>query len=181
MIIVPFRLLSSLGYFFYGIIIAGDNVSNNIQKYLENDPNNPKYLFHGSPIFMEELEPQQSHDAINQDNADYAVFMYPVFYKCIPYALKKGFIYKEEFGEESWFETYNRTIDYPYAVLNNRDIDMNTTGFVYVFEKTDDMIKDPMSYQYRCYHSLKPVDIVKVNMIDYVDLFEIRNSDVKKL
>ena len=154
----------------------------NIQKYLENDPDNPKYLFHGSPKLMEELEPQQSHDSGgNQENVDLAVFMYPVFYKCVPYALKNGFIYKEEFGEESWFETSNRTIDYPYAVLNNKDIDMDAVGYIYVFEKEADMIKDPMNYQYRCYHSLKPIDIVKVQMRDYVNLFEIRNSDIKKL
>ena len=152
----------------------------NIKKYLDNNPENPKYLFHGSPKLMEELEPQQSHDSGgNQDNVDCAVFMYPVFYKCVPYALKKGFIYKEEFGDDSWFETYNRTIDYPYAVLNNRDIDMDAIGYVYVFERNDDMIKDTMSYQYRCYHSLKPIDIVQVQMKDYLDLFEIRNSNKK--
>ena len=157
-------------------------MNNNIQKYLDNDPDNPKYLFHGSPILMEELLPQQSFDnAGNNDNVDVAVFMYPVFYKCIPYALKNGFIYKEEFGDDSWFETSHRNVDYPYAILNNRDIDMDATGFVYVFEKKEDMIKDKLDYQYRCYHSLKPIDIVKVQMKDYINLFEIRNSDKKSL
>ena len=96
-------------------------------------------------------------------------------------SFKRGFIYKKEFGDESWFETYNRTIDYPYAVLNNIDINMDAVGYIYVFEKNDDMIKDSMNYQYRCYHSLKPIDIVKVQMRDYVDLFEIKNSDSKKI
>ncbi|MBE6158939.1 MAG: hypothetical protein E7159_03860 [Firmicutes bacterium] len=157
-------------------------MNNNIQKYLDNNPDNPKYLFHGSPVLMSELEPQQSRDSGgNQDNVDCAVFMYPVFYKCVPYALKRGFIYKEEFGEDSWFETYNRTIDFPYAVLNNRDIDMDAIGYLYVFEKNDDMIKDPLNYQYRCYHSLKPIDVVQVQMKDYVDLFEIRNSSNRNI
>ena len=151
-----------------------------IQKYIDNNPNNPKYLFHGSPILMDELQPQQSYDdSNNQNNIDQAVFMYPVFYKCVPYALKNGFIRKEEFGDDSWFETSNRSIDYPYVVLNNRDIDMDAEGFVYVFEKTEDMVKDLNSYQYRCFHSLKPLDIVKVQMKDYVELFEIRNTNLK--
>ena len=157
-------------------------MNENIKKYIENNPDNPKYLFHGSPWLMEELTPQQSHDSgDNQDNVDCAVFMYPVFFKCVPYALKRGFIYKEEFGEDSWFETYNRTTGYPYAVLNNRDIDMDAIGYVYVFEKSDDIIKDPMNYQYRCYHPLKPIDIVQVQMKDYIDLFEIRNSNKNNL
>ena len=157
-------------------------MDNNIQKYLDNDPDNPKYLFHGSPILMDELLPQQSFDdGGNTDNVDLAVFMYPNFYKCVPYALKKGFIKKEEFGDDSWFETCNRTIDYPYAILNNRDIDTDTIGYIYVFEKTNDMIKDKQNYQYRCYHSLKPVDIIKVQMKDYINLFEIRSSNKKSL
>ena len=157
-------------------------MNNNIQKYLNNDPDNPKYLFHGSPMLMDELQPQQSFDSSgNNDNVDKAVFMYPMFYKCVPYALKKGFIYKEEFGDDSYFETDNRSISYPYAILNNRDINMDTIGYVYVFEKTDDMTKDKLNYQYRCYHSLKPIDIVKVQMRDYIELFEIRNSNKKNL
>jgi hypothetical protein len=56
---------------------------------------------------------------------------------------------------------------------------MNAIGYVYVFEKNDDMTKDTMSYQYRCYHSLKPIDIVQVQMKDYLDLFEIRNFNKK--
>lgn len=151
---------------------------NNIKKYLDNDPNNPKYLFHGSPELLEILEPQQSHDKSgNENNIAKAVFMYPVFYKCVPYALKKGFIYKEEYGDDSWFETQNRKIDYPYAVINNRDIDEDAVGYIYVFEKNDDMIKDLNNYQYKCFHSLVPIDIVEVKMKDFIDLFEIRNSN----
>ena len=157
-------------------------MTKDIQKYLENDPNNPKYLFHGSPILMDELEPQQSHDdGGNENNVEKAVFMYPVFYKSVPYALKKGFLYKKEFGDDSWFETSNRKIDFPYAILNNRDIDINSEGYIYVFEKNEDMVKDLGSYQYRCYHSLKPIDVVKVEMKDYINLFEIRNSNTKRL
>ncbi len=155
-------------------------MTNNIKKYLSNNPDNPKYLFHGSPYLLKILEPQQSYDSnSNENNIAKAVFMYPVFYKCVPYALKNGFLYKKEFGEDSWFETQNRKIDYPYAVINNRDIDEDATGYVYVFEKSDDMIKDLDSYQYRCFHSLTPVDVIEVKMKDCIDLFEIRNSSIK--
>lgn len=153
----------------------------NIEKYLDNDINNPKYLFHGSPNLYNELEPQQSHcDSGNEKNIDKAVFMYPLFYKSVPYALKGGFIKKEEYGIDSWFETSNRTIEYPYAIVNNREIDMDAFGYIYVFEKNDDMKKDDDSYQYRCHHSLIPIDIIKVSMKDYLDLLEIRNNDIKK-
>ncbi len=153
-------------------------MNNNIKKYLDNDPDNPKYLFHGSPYLLERLEPQQSHDNNgNENNIANAIFMYPVFYKCVPYALKKGFVYNPEYGDDSWFETENRKLGYPYAVVNNRDIDENAVGYVYVFEKSDDMIKDPNNYQYRCFHTLVPIDVIEVKMKDYVDLFEIRYSN----
>ena len=39
------------------------------------------------------------------------------------------------------------------------------------------MIKDPNNYQYRCFHTLVPIDVIEVKMKDYVDLFEIRYSN----
>lgn len=54
-------------------------------------------------------------------------------------------------------------------------------GYVYVFEKTDDMIKDNHEYttQYRCYHNLAPKKVIKVEYKDYENYF-IRTGLMKR-
>lgn len=46
-------------------------------------------------------------------------------------------------------------------------------GYVYIFYKTEDILKDDCEYttQYRCYHELCPIDIVKVYYKDYANYF----------
>lgn len=55
-------------------------------------------------------------------------------------------------------------------------------GYVYVFDKTVDMIKDNHEYttQYRCYHELCPIDVVKVYYKDFVDYFSREISQKRK-
>ena len=45
-----------------------------LEKYLNQDINNPKYLFHGSSFKLDKLEPRQSKDNENKDNEDNAIF-----------------------------------------------------------------------------------------------------------
>ena len=40
-------------------------------------------------------------------------------------------------------------------IMENVNIDENIIGYVYVFLRDDDMIKDNDSYQYKCYKSKK--------------------------
>ena len=46
-----------------------------IEEYLNQDINNPKYLFHGSSKLLEKLEPRQSKDKYNAENEDCAIFL----------------------------------------------------------------------------------------------------------
>ena len=47
----------------------------NIEKYLNQDLSNPKYLFHGTSCELEKLEPRQSFDYKNKSNEDNAIFL----------------------------------------------------------------------------------------------------------
>ena len=60
-----------------------------MKKYLEQDINNPKYLFHGSPIKLDIIRQNQSNDSNNDSvNIDYAVFLTPCFLISTAYAFK---------------------------------------------------------------------------------------------
>lgn len=54
-------------------------------------------------------------------------------------------------------------------------------GYVYVFEKDDSIIRDnhPNTTQYRCYHNLKPIDVIKVYYSDYMQYFERKSNQCK--
>ena len=60
-----------------------------LEEYLNQDINNPKYLFHGSPKLLTKLEPRLSHDSDgNEMNIATAIFLFPSFLKSTPYAFK---------------------------------------------------------------------------------------------
>lgn len=154
----------------------------NIEKYVNQDRNHPKYLFHGSPILTDKIVPNLSHDdGVNKSNEELALFLFPVFKKTVPYALKKAFCKPIEGveQEESYFETSLRGISYPFATIKNRVIDEEEKGYVYVFLKDETMVKDKDNYQYRCYHELIPIDIIEVKFKDFASDFAIIYSEEK--
>lgn len=153
----------------------------NIEEYLNQDIDNPKYLFHGSPILTNKIVPKQSHDEENKENEDVAIFLFPMFRKAIPYALKKSFRTPIEgvSWEDSYFSTTLKGTTYPFATIKNRMIDEEEKGYVYVFLNEETIIKDKESYQYRCYHALTPIDIVEVKFKDFASDFEIIYDEEK--
>lgn len=60
-----------------------------IKKYLNQNIDNPTYLFHGSPKLLSIIKPNQSYDVTgNQQNIANAIFLFPSFLKSTPYAFK---------------------------------------------------------------------------------------------
>lgn len=137
-----------------------------LNKYINQDIDNPKYLFHGSPKLLDKLVPIMSHDSDNtKENIACAVFLFPSFLKATPYA------FKDTIKANSKNLKYDFMIpngnEYPLMKMKNVIIDENMYGYIYVFKKDIDMIKDDNSYQYKCYKEIEPVDIVKVYYKDY--------------
>lgn len=154
----------------------------NIEEYLNQDIDNPKYLFHGSPILMDKVDSKKSHDdGENKSNEDVAIFLFPMFRKATPYALKKAFRTPIEgvSRENSYFSTTLSRTTYPFATIKNRVIDEEEKGYVYVFLNGEGILKDRESYQYRCYHALTPIDIVEVKFKDFASDFGIIYEEEK--
>ena len=147
-----------------------------LEKYLNQDINNPKYLFHGSPKKLEVLVPQESHDSNNNsNNLATAVFLFSSFLKATPYAFKDTI--KELSNDKKWnFEIPNDD-SYPLMRMSNVNLDDDILGYVYIFSKDDSMIKDEDSYQYKCFKEIKPVDIVPVRYGVFSSYYEVVESD----
>ena len=146
--------------------------SDYLDKYLNQDINNPKYLFHGSCKKLFKLTPQLSHDSNGDvNNIACAVFLFPSFLKSTPYAFKDT-IKKCSEGLNWDFDIPNGD-DYPLMKMSNVNIDEDIIGYIYVFLKDDDMIKDSDSYQYKCYKELVPIDVIEVCYKDYMKYYEV--------
>jgi hypothetical protein len=161
--------------------LKGENNVVKLEEYLNQDIDQPKYLFHGSPYLLDKLSPRKSHDDENKSNEDLAIFLFPMFRKVTPYALRNAFSQKVDgiAKEDSYFSTTLKGKTYPFATIKNRIINQDEKGYVYVFLRDETMIKDNDSYQYRCYHELVPIDIIEVRFKDFVDDFEIIQDNEK--
>ena len=149
-----------------------------IKEYLNQDINNPKYLFHGSPIRTTIIIPMQSHDYTgNVNNIANAIFLFPSLIKASAYAFKDT-IKKNSEGLKWNFEIPNSN-DFPVMTMENVNIDENIIGYVYVFLKDDDMVKDNDSYQYKCYKQKKPIDVVEITYRDFKSYYQITNNKVR--
>lgn len=144
------------------------------KKYLNQDIDNPTYLFHGSPKSLSILKPNQSYDAIgNQQNIANAIFFFPSFLKSTPYAFKDTIKANSEGLEWNFEITNSNTL--PLMTMENVNIDEDIVGYIYVFFKDDDMIKDNDSYQYKCFKEKQPIDIIKISYKDFKKYYKVKN------
>ena len=146
-----------------------------IEEYLNQDINNPKYLFHGSPKKLSILEPKLTNDSNhNKNNIVTAIFLFPSFLKSTPYAFKDT--RKKLSSELDWnFEISNNNT-YPLMIMENVNVFDDIIGYIYVFKKDNSMIKDNNTYQYKCYHQLVPIDIIKVKYQEYKKYYKVINK-----
>lgn len=146
-----------------------------IEEYLNQDINNPKYLFHGSPLKLSILEPKLTNDSNhNKNNIATAIFLFPSFLKSTPYAFKDTI--KKLSSELDWnFEISNNNT-YPLMIMENVNVFDDIIGYIYVFKKDNSMIKDNNTYQYKCYHQLVPINIIKVKYQEYKKYYKVINK-----
>lgn len=151
---------------------------NKLKEYLEQDIWNPKYLFHGSPYEIDNLEPRKSNDSENKENEDYAIFLTSWFINATAYAFRNKLKEINEYYDFSM----NNNGELPAMNFQVENLPEDLYGYIYVFDKTDDMIKDNYEYmtQYRCYHELRPIDVVKVYYKDFADYFSREISQKRK-
>lgn len=144
-----------------------------LEEYKEQDVFNPKYLFHGTAHEVEKLELKQSTDSENKDNEDNAVFLTSSIYTAAAYAFSRRL---KEINEHYSFSMNNNGA-LPAMIFEVDNLPDDLYGYIYIFDKSDDMIKDNHHFttQYRCYHNLIPQKVIKVNYKDFEEFFSRKN------
>ena len=150
---------------------------NELQEYLNQDVFNPKYLFHGTAHEIVKLECRQSTDSENKDNEDNAIFLTSSFYTAAAYAFSRRL---KEINEHYSF-SMNNNGELPAMIFEVENLPDDLCGYVYIFEKSDDMIKDnhQCTTQYRCYHDLQPQKVIKISYKDFEEFFNRENKPKK--
>lgn len=148
-----------------------------MEEYYNNDINNPKYLFHGSPKLLETIEQRQAHDARgNKYNEDFAVFLTSSFIIASAYAFKDKI--KEISSELNWnFDIgYDAETEEVNIIFENVNIDDEMEGYIYVFPFDENYEHYGQSIQYKCHENIKPIDIVKIRFADFKKYYCIKNT-----
>lgn len=143
-----------------------------MEQYINNDLNNPKYLFHGSPKLLEIIEKREAHDSNNNMiNNDYAVFLTSSFIIASAYAFKDKI--KDMSSELNWSFNIGMKEDTKelFIKMNNVIIDDNIEGYIYVLPFDSAYKKDGI--QYKCYKNVKPIEIIKVKFKDFKKYYTI--------
>lgn len=149
-----------------------------LEKYIEQDLNKPRYLFHGSPKILENIEVKESHDSNGtKHNIDTAIFLTQSFLLATAYSFKDRI---KDLSINNGLK-YNFTISNyessPVMIMENVAIPENLEGYVYVFEFDEKFINDPLgSLQYKSYTNLEPIDILKINYDDFKHHYEIKRK-----
>lgn len=149
-----------------------------LSEYMNQDVFNPKYLFHGTAHKIDKLELRQSTDNENKDNEDNAIFLTSSIYTAAAYAFSRRL---KELNENYSF-SMNNNGELPAMVFEVENLPDDLCGYIYIFEKSEDMIKDNnvLTTQYRCYHELTPQKVIKVNYRDFEEFFS-RENQAKKI
>ncbi len=151
-----------------------------ISYYLNQDPNMCKYFFHGSPILLANIETRQSHDSEhNEKNIDNAIFLTPSLKIASAYAFKDTI--KQESTDLDWNFQIKSFEEIPIMIMENVKIDENIDGYIYVFDGNNKFINDPVgTLQYKCFETLKPIDILKIKYKDFSEFYQIKNKQKAK-
>ena len=146
---------------------------NKLDNYINQNIFEPNYLFHGSPYEMEQLEPRQSNDDYNKENEDNAIFLTSSFLNATAYAFRNKL---KELNEHYSF-SINNVGKLPVMEFKVDNLPEDLFGYIYVFKKDNSIIKDYHKHttQYRCYHNLKPIDVVQIYYKDFAEYFKREN------
>lgn len=149
----------------------------NVNKYFNNDINNPIFLFHGSTKQLDVVEQRQAYDSNgNRENEDFAVFMTSSFIIASAYAFKDKIKELSEGLEWNFQIGRDTDSDELFVIMNNVNIDDELEGYIYVFDYNNSYTHDGRSIQYKCHENVTPIDVVKIKFKDFKEYYTINEN-----
>lgn len=151
-----------------------------MDKYFNNDLTNPRYLFHGSPKLLGNIEQRQAHDSNgNKDNEDFAVFLTSSFIIASAYAFKDRI--KELSDGLDWnFDIgYDADNDEVNIKFENVNIDDDIEGYIYIVPFNENYEHHGRSIQYKCHENIIPIDVIKIRFADFKKYYSIGNEKTR--
>ena len=150
-------------------------------KYINNDLNNPTYLFHGSPNEIQVIEVRLAHDSNgNIENEDNAVFLTSSFVIASAYAFKDKIKEISKDLEYNFEISWNADSGQLIIKMDNVNIDDEMEGYIYIVPFTSKYQHNGRTIQYKSYDSIWPIDIVKVKFGDFKQFYCINSSNTIK-
>lgn len=145
-------------------------------KYIDNEVSNPTYLFHGSSVLTDELEPRKAHDTDhNPENEDCAVFLSSSFIVASAYAFQNQIAEMSEGLKSDFCIGYNPDLNEPIIIMKDVIVSDDIEGYIYVFPFNENYEHHGRSQQYKCHEKIKPIEIIKVKFSDFKEYYQINN------
>ncbi len=146
-----------------------------VEKYRNNDINNPHYLFHGSCSLVKGyINPNQAYcSTLSVENNECAVYSVADPKYTIPYLfkLKKGKFYNFKNRKHEYASHFKTDLYFGLenTIIKQGSISMNAVGYIYVF-LSNNFFRNS-SVQWISKEKCKPIDIVKISYKDVQENF----------
>ncbi len=151
----------------------------NSKEYLHSLESQGLYVFHGSPFDLGELEPQQAHQSVQQNDGSFievpdgepAVYATPNVDVAIFMSLFNGTNFSDIYSG------FYPSLEGPHFWISQNAFDQlqksSASGFIYVFNMED--FKPQSSLESVSYNKVKPLEIIKVTIKDLPENIEVRD------
>ena len=119
-----------------------------------------EYLYHGSPVRVDKLIPNQAYDTGFEEGCQYAVYATTNRIMAICFAL--GCVEESENAERIMLPEYGDKM-----VFRNCHPNYGGKGYVYVLSK--EKFSHAMGSQWVCFEEIVPDEVIEINVDDYLD------------
>lgn len=125
-----------------------------------------EYLYHGSPIKVEKLEPNQAVDVGFKEGCQLAVYATTSKKMAICFAM--GCVEIGADAERTMMPQYGDKM-----LFKNCHPNYGSKGYIYYLDKSK--FVHALGSQWVCYSSIKPEKVVEIEVDDYLDLCIVNN------
>ena len=119
-----------------------------------------EYLYHGSPVRVNKLIPNQAYDTGFEEGCQYAVYATTNQNMAICFAL--GCVEESENAERIMLPEYGDKM-----VFRNCHPNYGGKGYVYILNK--EKFSYAMGSQWVCFEEIVPDEVIEINVDEYLD------------